>query len=77
MHVHLDAVIGHEYTAGDPLAVDTQVVTFPLRSESQFAAELFGDLIDTSSGFLDAEGMLTFDFQVAATGYVLAMRRAK
>jgi hypothetical protein len=43
--------------------VDAHVIALPLGGQPQLATELVGNLVDASSGFLDAEGMLAFDFQ--------------
>jgi hypothetical protein len=66
--VHLDTVVGDENAAGDALAMDAKVVTFPLRGKPQLAAEFVGDLVDAPPGFLGAETMFTLDFQCAAIG---------
>ena len=63
VHMNLDAVVGDEDATRHALAMDAHVVALPLGGQPQAAAQLVGDLVDASPGFLDAQGMLAFNFQ--------------
>lgn len=64
--MNLHAVMGDEYAASDPDALDAQVVSLPRRGQVQLPPDLVGDFVDPPSGLVDSELVFTPNYHGSA-----------